>query len=227
VFIARLPDLGARAWPSIVLGKPVRDLEPRRLGSDEEVAFHLVAGRLVQATQGKAHSIGIVVVGADEIRPADRTEVLGGELRGMECRHELLAFHPGELGGPDRGPGAEGGAMPATTPGAMAVQDRPELSLDSVLDVFAKASAREDLHGVARRDGIRGHAQRLPSAFGEPIRPKRFQARIFVDSPDRGRHSRRLGVEPVAPGSEARNDRDVKVEHGQLIAQQIQVRADL
>ena len=64
-----------------MLWQVVCDLEPWCLRPNKEVTFDFVGWCLIDATERQAHSFRIVVVGADQVGAADRTEMLGRELR--------------------------------------------------------------------------------------------------------------------------------------------------
>lgn len=143
--VAGLTHLCARAGPGFVLGQTVGNLEPRRFGANKKMTLDAIDRRLIQPAERQAHSFRVIVIGADEARPTDGTEMLCRELRGMKCLDELLALYPGELGGLDGRPGAKGGSVPTPAAGTVAIQDRTELTFDPVLDPFAEAPTCENL----------------------------------------------------------------------------------
>ena len=80
-FTACSPHICTSAGPSFVLWQIVREFEPRCFRLNKKVTFDFVAWSLIEAAERHAHSFRIIVVGADQVRPANRTEMLGRELR--------------------------------------------------------------------------------------------------------------------------------------------------
>src|SRR5262249_43339049 len=136
----RLADLVVRPRPGLVLRQAVGDLVPRGLRADPEVTLGSVARRLLEPAERNADLVRIVVVGADDIRAADPTEMLHDELRRVVPRQEVFTRDPGELRRVDRRAGAERGSVPAPTLRAVAVEDRAELAPDLVGDAFAQTT---------------------------------------------------------------------------------------
>src|SRR5262249_8043267 len=108
--------------------------------------FRRVARRLLQAAERNTDLRGVVVVGADEVRPAHRAEMLHHELGGVVAAQQVLAADPSELRGVDRGAGPKRRAVPPPAPGAVTVKDRAELASDLVRDSLAQTATGEGLH---------------------------------------------------------------------------------
>lgn len=162
-----------------MLRERVGDLEPRSLGSDEDVLGGADAGIRIERSQRDFTQLS--AHGNTEAGTADPAECPANARRSFISGQQLLAREPAKVFGADLSVGCEGRAVESPAHGTVAIADLGQWAVDFVTDPAAQTSASKT--HVSRRS-------RAQSRNFQVLAPSNLRTR--VDSITDGSKFRKL-----------------------------------